>query len=359
MKRRTVIYTSILLILASCGISPCEQEPGMYALKLNVNAGMQECGTKSPIFPSGDPDGDGCYAMPDGSTYGLFICKHSESTPNPYSAHSTNYNNIQVSKTGASSWNFTYGSRTDESMYILRQSETDAEGNEQTVKADIFAYAPYDKTVTSPEMIPYQFSLQSDLMYAAQNMTGDYKGIDPETAAPNPYPVNLVFRHALALLEFNFRLKNNVAGFAGASLSKITVTAGNETPKENLYTDGTFNSVDGTVTGSVTGELSIDIINAQLSSANPSVKAYMLMMPTSDYEDDDFKFTFHFDNVEITTSPFLLKREHLEHSDGTTYGLQAGYKYSFNFVLDNYLHFSGVQTGEWTTEDEPLINTEI
>ncbi|MGN1210572.1 MAG: fimbrillin family protein, partial [Candidatus Cryptobacteroides sp.] len=189
-------------------------------------------------------------------------------------------------------------------------------------------------------------------------MTGDYKDIDPKTAS-NPYSVNLLFKHALALLEFNFRLKNTVAGFSSATLSKISVTAGKESPTEKLYTDGIFDSIAGTVTGSTTGDLSIETIDAQLSAAIPNVTVYMLMMPTSGYQDDDFKFTFHFDNVEITSSPFLLKREHLKHSDGTTYGLQAGYKYSFNFVLDNYLHFSGVQTGEWTTEDEPLINTEI
>lgn len=357
MKLQTVIYSSILLILASCGITPCEQQPEADALKLNVRAGLQDCGTKAPVFPSGDPDSEGYYAMPDGSSYGLFICKHSESSPNPYTAHSANYNNIQVSKTGASSWSFTYGNRTDGSMYILIQSETVGEV-ETPVTADIFAYSPYKKDITSPEAIPYQFSLQDDLMYAAQNMTGEYKNIDPKTATPNPYPVNLLFKHALALLEFNFRLKNTVAGFSSASLSKISVTAGNPNPTEKLYTEGVFNSVTGKFTGSTTGDLSIAMTNAQLSAAAPNVKVYMLMMPTSNYQDDDFKFTFHFDNVEITSSPFLLKREHLKHSDNT-YGLQPGYKYSFNFVLDNYLHFSGVQTGEWTTEDEPLINTEI
>lgn len=354
MKRQTIIYISTILALASCGLAPCETTLVAEALELHINAGMQGCGTKAPVFPVGEPDGDGFYAMPDGSSYGLFICKHGTYSP----PHSTNYNNIMASMTGTSAWSFTYGSRTDESMYILIQSETDAEGVETPITADIFAYAPYKTNITSPEAIPYQFSLQDDLMYAAQNMTEDYKGIDPKTATRNPYPVNLLFKHALALLEFNFRLKNTVTGFSSATLSKISVTAGKENPTEKLYVEGTFNSVDGTITGTVTGDLSMDITNAQLTAANPSVKVYMLMMPTSSYQDDDFKFTFHFDNVEITTSPFLLKREQLKYGDGT-YGLTAGYKYSFNFVIDNYLHFSGVQTGEWSTESDPLINTEI
>ena len=49
----------------------------------------------------------------------------------------------------------------------------------------------------------------------------------------------------------------------------------------------------------------------------------------------------------------------MRHGDSAEYGFKPGYKYTFNFVIDNYIHFTGVEFGEWTTVEKPIYEIEI
>ena len=57
---------------------------------------------------------------------------------------------------------------------------------------------------------------------------------------------------------------------------------------------------------------------------------------------------------------FTLLTDHLKSSGETEFsGFQPGTKYTFHFVIDNYVHFEGLTVGEWETVEEPIHQTEI
>ena len=71
--------------------------------------------------------------------------------------------------------------------------------------------------------------------------------------------------------------------------------------------------------------------------------------------DDELSFIFELAGGE-SFLPFVLKKDFVEHEAGSgIYGFQAGYTYTFNFTLDNYVYFDGFSVNEdWESLDLPL-----
>ena len=84
----------------------------------------------------------------------------------------------------------------------------------------------------------------------------------------------------------------------------------------------------------------------------------MLIVPTPVSVDDELSFIFELAGGE-TFLPFVLKKEHVRHSDDT-YGFRAGYTYTFNFTVDNYVYFNGFTIDEtWSPADTDLLPEDI
>lgn len=370
------IYAIFFTGAVAISASSCDKGLGVQTgsgegIKIEAAASIADCAqTKAPVFPTGTPDDNGYMAMPSGSTFGLFICKHSTATPNPYEEHSADYNNIEVYRY-SSSWQYTYGGRTESSMYIILQKEMndkgqviiDENGEETIIEADMFAYAPYKSGVASPEYVPFNIKNQEDLMYCIENIDPDKnKKINPRTiaeaTAPGQtpsYQAQFSFKHLLTLLEFNFTMKNNSGTYS--TLTNIKVEKGNESAV--LYTSGSMDALSGRLENlSQDGTLSVSQ-NSDIYANSKGGKAYLMMVPNEDYKDDDYIFEFTFNGISLTNSRFVLKKEYLRHGTSDEYGLKAGYKYTFNFIIDNYIHFKNIEVGQWTEQTKPLMGIEI
>ena len=80
----------------------------------------------------------------------------------------------------------------------------------------------------------------------------------------------------------------------------------------------------------------------------------LLLVPTEVLADDELTFTFSCGSHVFP--PFVLKREMVLHAkadpgDPDIYGFQAGYTYTFQFTLDNYVRFDGFSISDWTDEE--------
>ena len=225
-------------------------------------------------------------------------------------------------------------------------------------------------------------------MFAAENGV-DNLDIDPADLDANPrftqngplgrtLEVSLTFTHALALLEFDFWVKNrwynhpdengNALGYTLNSI-KVTRREGGHP----LYTSGKMNAMRSGLLYDLTESASVTVsglaphnggtitVGSGNYSPGTAAKAYILQVPSQageTYSDGDYTFEFHFSGQTYPVT-FTLLREHIRHADGTTYGFQPGYRYRFKFEIDNYVHFEGVTVGEWETVEEPIHQTEI
>ena len=395
-----------LAALASCGVKNDPEVP-VNGVSLSITPTLvQAPETRAAVF--GDLS-NGNYMMPDGTSFGLFVCEHYDGSytdgTNPYTPYALNYNNIKAVRTGGRDnvagdgvWNYTYYTYTNLTELYLKGTD---ENNDHItdVNADIFAYAPYQASVTTPEYVPFSVASAMDVMYAAQNPDPvANKDIDPGNPAyhvtnPAKVEVPLTFTHALSLLEFCFTLKNPLAnhsyvaepttenGIQGIGQSyardytldfiKIERTAGAQHP---LHVSGVMNAMTGGTLSELQDASSLTVSERALQkhgysatnyvhvspSSNPG-KAYILQVPSQEgesYQDGDYLISFKFTGQDFPVT-FTLLREHLMHADGTTCGFQPGYKYSFNFVIDNYVHFEGITIGEWETIEAPILQKEI
>ena len=388
----------ILLSAASLALVSCSQKPdpvGTRAgLELNIAPAVtQSAETRSPVFGTYD-SATGKYYLPNGTTFGLYICDHHTGSytdgSNPYHAYAPLFNNIRAVKNNGA-WNYNYTDPENNSafprLYIFPPDDDNDGVTDKT--ADIFAYAPYQQSGT-PEAVTFSITQGTDVMYAAENGVDNLviDAADPTNAriVDGHLEVPLTFKHALALLEFDISLKNGEInhpggdGSTGRTANGYTLESIRIDRKEGghpLYVSGSMNAMKGgeltslteagtvTVSGATLGRhytapdsrINISAVNTE---TNPA-KAYILQVPSQageTYADGDYTFTFRFSG-QTFPSTFTLLREHIRHADGTTYGFQPGYRYTFKFTIDNYIHFEGVTVGEWETVTEPLMQTEI
>ena len=309
-------------------------------------------------------------AFPDESTIGLFICKHTDETPNPYEEHALRYSNIRGTKGSGGTWLYNYSGYSAFPTLFIVKNEDDY-GN--SITADVFAYAPHLDNITSPSGIPFQIAGQNDMMYAVENSNPTVnKNIDP-LSGTDEVDIPLTFTHALSLLEFCFTIKNEKYNHPDGNGSAMNYTLTNINIMKNpdkdaedihLYSSASLNAIDGTLhsfaeTGSVnlTYSLNSKAVSYTNVSGKRMIKVSVLLIPAQP-GDDDYIFRFGFNKI-MMTSQFSLKKAHRRHGTSDTYGFLPGHRYTFNFELDNYIHLSDVEFGEWTTEDDPVYEIEI
>ena len=358
MKNRINILFLCVFVCLSCGKAGLDADIKQEGVRLNISESILSVETKGPILP-GQIGGENQF--PVKSSYGLFICDHVSEGSNPYNEHAPEYNNIKVhNPNNANKWLFSYD-EDDKSGFPVLFLVGKKDDADNSVCADIFAYAPFYKDVTSPECIEFDVYDQHDIMYAIQNSDSAVnKNINPLESA-SEVDVPLTFAHALTLLEFNVELKNDKYNHPegngdvnGYSIDKITI-AKNSTAEVPLYSGGTLNAVNGTLTPK--DDVESMTVKCKCDAKKNKIKTYLLLVPTQP-DDDEYIFSFHLNDV-VLNSVFHLKKEHLRHGDSAEYGFKAGYKYTFNFVIDNYIHFTGVEFGKWTTVEKPIYEIEI
>ena len=291
----------------------------------------------------------------NGSNYGIFACVH-ENTPADFAPFKSSVYNARAKKVSGK-WLYDYVGTaspgaldaTNASSFVLLQR---ADGK----TADLYAYAPWTQEVYSPSVgptgIPFKTSEQKDLMYAEQNLTNANGSLDP--ASMSPLSATFHFKHVMARLVFKFRVLNVPTNYR---ISSVSIARTDDATTSHLYTSGTFNAITGTLDCveevnadgkhvlSVPKELTVD-------STTPVALA-VLFVPT-EVADDELSFTFTLNSQKM--QPFVLKKEFVEHGPGSgVYGFQAGYTYTFNFTLDNYVYFDGFSVSEeWESLDLPL-----
>lgn len=336
----------------------CSQAKGVY---LNIRESVLKTETKTNTSD-----------FSAGSTFGLFICRHTDQTPNPYIEHAPRYNNIRAERT-KTNWLYNYSGYSKFPTLFIVEKKDDLD---KPILADIFAYAPHQENQENLENIPFSLEKQPDMMYAIENKDlSQNKQINPAVAG-NEITIPLTFAHVLSLLEFNITLKNedynhpdgNNPGL-GYKLHSIKVQKGNTEASSGtpLYYKGAMNAITGNL-HSLESVESFSLHSQYLRVTYPEkynhqIISYMYLIP-AEPADDDYVFSFTFEG-ELGESPitlpskFYLKKEHLKHGSSDTYGFKPGFKYTFNFVIDNYIHLNSVEFGEWTTIDTPIYEIHI
>lgn len=390
-----------LLSLALLAVVSCSQEsvPGgtRTGLELNIAPAVsQSTETRAAVFGTYD-SGTGKYYLPNRTTFGLYICDHHTGSytdgSNPYAEYAPFYKNIKAARNTSGVWNYNYSDPENNSAFpkLFLYPPDDNNDGVTDKTADIFAYAPYQEAGT-PESVAFSITAATDVMYAAENGVSNLDIDAASLSAPGVLDgftslyVPLTFKHALSLLEFDISLKNPQYNHPGGDGSTDRTANGYTLEyiridrKEGghpLYVSGSMNAMkEGELTG-LTEAASVTVsggllgphytdpnspltVSAANTQTNPT-KAYILQVPSQagdTYADGDYTFTFRFSG-QTFPSTFTLLREHIRHADGTTYGFQPGYRYTFKFVIDNYVHFEDVTVGEWETVTEPLMQTEI
>lgn len=338
--------------------------------------------------------------LPNQSSYGLFICDHYTGTygdgNNPYDEYALRYRNIQAYRSGGWSYKF-FGYTSGFPKLFLSPKDDDRDGVTDE-NADIFAYAPWMEGLTRLEEIPFCISDAVDVMYAEENThPTTNKDIDPATdsritaAGSDGFQhleVPLHFRHALALLEFDLRLKNGQYNYPDPvgngptvpyTLNHIRIVR-----KEGghpLYASGTMDAMGcGALSNLVKASgntLTVSnlaphpggtvTVGPGTTPSNPA-RAYILQVPSQTGEsygagggDGDYTFHFHFSGQEFPVT-FTLLKEHLREAgagEGEDVVFKPGYRYTFKFVIDNYIHFEGLTIDEWETVADPIDKIEI
>ena len=292
--------------------------------------------------------------IPENFSYGIFVC--TEDGANKQDAHKANSWNLKSTYArnleGALTWSFQYVDNfKDGTLSANTYDHITITSRDDHKTADLYAYAPHIKGTFNPTAVPvsiaYSVANQTDLMYAAENISRANTGLNPE--GDEPLNANFTFKHALSLLAFNFHVKyyeTEQNYRTRYELQRIRIRKNN--PNATLFSSGTFDITTGQFnedecTSTETIEIS-PYDNGEYPGILSDRTIYIAMIPTQ-FENEDLVIEFQMNNQ--TVRPFVLKKEYLKHGDSDDYGFLSGFKYTFNFTLDNYLYLTGFAVDKW------------
>lgn len=372
--KKLFYLTAMLLALCACRKDPGADNGVKGRLALRFSSVLQDDAIQTKATES-------LMSTTNTDAIGIFICDHcANGLDNPYKPFSTGMNNIQ-SKTkvtdGVQEWTFTpSGSSSSFNSLVISAKELD----DENITADVFAYYPYNSSVTTPEQIPFTLNWISDpahyyyLMYAEENKVDNpsNKNLDPnaENSSPgsdiNEVEVGLHFRHAFARIEVNLVNRNGYSNNPDKNTAADPCSATVVLKKKSghMYNKGIFNAVSCSFESlEPCDSLMASLRKKKNQYGGGNVDIYMNspIVPTQEgeeYEDGDYEFSFTVDGIELSAKIPLLK-EHLRHGTSEVYGFQAGYKYIFNFTYDNFVRLSSIEIAEWTVQDDPLYEIDI
>jgi hypothetical protein len=338
---------AVLLVASACTKQPAGEQGAAVDVRTAIEGGATD--TKAIVTGTDFPNWNGREEDPTG-TFGIFSCVH-EDVPSEYAAHKPATYNMRGYKAGSTlRYNYvaTTGSGALEGEYSNRFFLTQRKDDKT---ADLYAYAPWtvDAWESGPTAIPFQTVKQWDWMYAVENDRPYLTPIDAndqENSNLNPAGTDLkasfYFRHVMAQVRFEFRLLNNPTDYL---VRLVSVTRSSGAP---LYGAGTFNAITGALENlEETDSLSPNLAE-WVRSTSPTALS-VLLVPGEIGPTDELTFTFSANGQTLT--PFVLTHDRVAHGDGVTYGLQAGYTYTYHFTMDNYVFFDGFTVStEWTTD---------
>ena len=329
--------TYIFLIAAALVLFSCEKQgPEAAGSRLDFKAAIEPSAQTKAVYDSTD--------FKKGETFGLFIYRHDTYT----AYHNASDIDIKAMKdnTYTDGWKYAFGASSNYTPVLyLGASDT---------SADIYAYAPW-MTTTVSSTYSYISSItginymvygtnnshypddQLDLMWAIQNAFSTNKNI---TADNEDKTVTLNFRHALSRIYINVKLAQApVNGNTPVTLTRIDIQG--KDAQSKLYGKGVFNAATGEFTDYTRASSLYFVPQKDITLSASEYKGMSFLLIPAELEDDEFEIALWFNSVRCRVT-YKIKASDVLHSDDETKGLQPGYKYTFNFLLDNYIHFAGV-----------------
>lgn len=304
-----VVAVAVALAVAACTKQPLEPidpiEQGEM-IPINISLGVEDAQAQSKgrlvrYFPN-SPEGTV-------SEIGLFF-----GTPTPYV---TGGSNMLLHDTEVSSPNrgytikYKYNIANAEFFDQLAISKNDAvtlTAYYPRVVGATERSVPFDLTTTA------QKNDQSDALYLPPIMVTDQ----------NASSLTLEFKHVYT--SFTFMVKKK-----WSRESKITrIDVLNKAGKTNIKNKGIFSALDGTVSATTTGTVTI-MVDSLLTTDNYAL--FHVMFPpftNTSYADGDIELQFY-DNGVATPTKVPIKKAYL--TDGTT--MSAGYYYMLMMLYDN------------------------
>ena len=342
-----------LALLVSCSrMDPGASEPPQAVV--DIKASLVET----------PPETKGLVDFTTNIKYGIFACisldNPAPNTPaTPYERFKPSIWNSQAERSGTKWYYKNVASYATGDLYSSGGEQYVLFGRNDNLTADLYAYAPWKRDAynTGPTAIP--FSRNEDMMYAVQNTSRANQNLDP--ASGSTLSATFDFQHVMARLIFRFRLQNDntTMGISLSSIKNNHPTGGTAV----LYTSGTFNAIDGSLNDKQTTDELTNVGSCTAYYTNdPAVydsrsAIDFTLVPTDITVDDELTFTFSSGGFKLPF--FVLKRDWVKHSDGTTYGFKAGKTYTFFFTLDNYVRFDGFNIQDWGAMEDTLTHGAI
>lgn len=370
--KKLLYLTTLLIALSACRKDPGADNGCKGTLTLRFSSEVHDDLIQTKASTS-------LMSASEREPIGIFICDHCESgLDNPYKPFSEGMNNIRavIEVTDeVQEWKFRpSGSSMTFNTMVISAKEVDG----KNVTADVFAYYPYDGNLKTPEQIPFTATSADpgkyfNLMYAEENKADNpsNKNLDPTAghssagSTLNEVEVGLHFRYALACIEVNFVNNNDYSNHPDNNNDAYHCSCKVVLKKKSghMYNKGIFNAVSCRF-------VSLEPCDSLVVATRPRTNTYnradntnmkTSIVPTQageEYEDGDYEFCFTVDGVELPARIPLMK-EQIRHGTSDVYGFQAGYKYIFNFVYDNFVRLSSIEIAEWTVQDDPLYEIDI
>lgn len=282
--------------------------------------------------------------------YGILVCVHGDAGYGQFKPATYNVR-AGWNETGFSGkWSFRdVVSYTSGALFTEASEKFFLMGRNDSKTADFYAYAPWVQSAYHHKPTDVPFDRSMNLMYAAENNTDSNKSKDP--ADVNPLTATFTFQHAMARLVFRFKLNNTDDAGTPNTTYYVSLASLKRSPSatgSHLYSGGRFNAIDGTFP-TLTEVSEVSGGGCYVTRTDYQDSFGILLVPTEVAADDELTFTFM--SGGHTLPPFVLKREMVKHSDGATYGFKAGYIYTFDFTLDNYVRFDKFDIAAWTDEE--------
>ncbi|MDO5442993.1 MAG: hypothetical protein Q4G10_04925 [Bacteroidia bacterium] len=273
--------------------------------------------------------------FPSGSSIGIGIYKHEAGIPADFVEFNYGQTNIRATKSG-SGWSFDANGdgHTYTNLYITK--------NKDSSTADLYAYAPFVQDVKSPDSIKYDITATNyDVMWASQNAESTNKELIPG-ANGGETQIDLDFKHVFALIRVGVKLHHSGST---VNLNRISLYHADEANKTTpIYNKVDFNALNGTFNQKFEGD-SLYRSGSNLSSYTDYVYYDFVVVPEE--LDENWRIKFRVNDIEYGYCD--ITPDMVEHTDGTK-GFKAGYRYNFNFILDNYVRFDSVTIDdEWVT----------
>jgi len=361
-----LLLAALLAVAPSCGkAGPERPGGGVTEAVVHIQVGIDE----APVATKAMVD------FANGARYGIFACTH-EASPATFVPFNPACYNVRANRCPQTSgsdpdvyyypegWGYNYVYEDDQvtpgtllapetfgtNTFTLTQRRDDQH-------ADLYAYAPWvqEANVSGPTAIPFETEQQLDLLYAQENGSAN-RDLDP---ASGPLAATFTFKHAMARLVFRFKLRYT-PGYYYISTVKIA-RQNTAAPSVELWESGDFDAVTGTFVDNAHKQV---VDELSLSSRYPTVvqskdswaSVIYYIVPTEITADDELHFSFETSGQVL--QPYVLKKAHVKHDGVDVYGFQAGYTYTFDFLLDNYLYLDGFSVNTTWTDNVPLGNGE-